>query len=53
MGVRKLGNRPWTFTDAFTNDELAFEVTTVRGHLQGSFLLQLMKRSWQVKQSLN
>ena len=26
MGVRKLGNRPWTFTDAFTDDELALKL---------------------------
>ena len=26
MGVRKLGNRPWTFTDTFTKDELALKL---------------------------
>ena len=30
MGVRKLGSRPWTFTDTFTNDELALKLQLSR-----------------------
>ena len=30
MSVRKLGNRPWTFTDTFTNDELVLKLQLSR-----------------------
>ena len=48
MGVRKLGNRPWTFTDAFTDDELALKLIQLFSEdvslKDVGFLLQLMKR---------
>ena len=57
MGVRKLGNRPWTFTDAFTNDELALKlqlsediskevfIATNETELAGKAVLELVKKS--------
>ena len=57
MGVRKLGNRPWTFTDAFTNDELALKlqlsediskevfIATNETELAGKAVLELIKKS--------
>ena len=57
MGVRKLGNRPWTFTDAFTKDELALKlqlskdmskevfIATNETELPGKAVLELIKKS--------
>ena len=57
MGVRKLGNRPWTFTDAFTKDELALKlqlsedmskevfIATDESELAGKAVLELIKKS--------
>ena len=57
MGIRKLGNRPWTFTDAFTNDELTLKlqlsediskevfIATNETELAGKAVLELLKKS--------
>ena len=40
MGVRKLGDRPWLFTDKYTKDELALKVELSKDHSREVFLAQ-------------